>query len=417
MIFKNISILMTGTVISQLIPIAMSPILTRIYTPAELGVVAVFTSLASFFAIFANLRLDVGIMSAKNKKEKLILRNLSVIVTALITLLVCFLLIVFADLFKAMFKGINYNLILIFIPLFVMLFGILQLLTYMANSKGYYKVISKSKIDKNLSMVIIQIILGFSKTGVLGLIIGMVASFIFPLVRLRKETVRGNFRMKFTKLEYQDTLKKYKKFPLISTATAAMNKFATESPVLIMNRFVDQSSVGFFDLARRTILQPLSFISASISQVYLKQITEEQDYRKNIKLTIVILAGLTLVSIFVATIIILWGESIFAIVFGEEWRVVGEYSKILVFPFLIRFIVSPLSVVFLKPENITLGGVWQFMYLVTSLTVTLIFLPAGFMTYIKAFAITEICIYLIYLAMILFALRRDGKRSQALWNS
>lgn len=407
---KNISILMTGTVISQIIPIAMSPILTRIYTPAEFGVLAVFTSLSSFFAIFANLRLDVAIMSAGNKKEIVILRNLSLMVTALLTLVVCLMLIVFADLFKEMFKEVNYNLILIFVPLFVLLFGTLQLLTYVANSKGQYSLISKSKIDKNLSMVIIQIILGLNKTGVIGLVIGTVASFIPPLARLGKGANKENRNSRISKSEYVATLKKYKKFPLISAGTAAMNKFATESPVLIMNRFIDQSSVGYFDLARRTILQPLSFISASISQVYLKQITEESDYRKNIKLTAIILAGLSFVALFVAIVILMWGEPIFAFVFGEEWRIVGEYSKILVFPFLIRFIVSPLSVVFLKPENIIMGGVWQFLYLVTSLTVALLFLPAGFMTYIKVFAITEICIYLIYLVMILFALRKNGRK-------
>ena len=34
---KNILTLMTGTTIAQVIPIAISPILTRIYTPADLG--------------------------------------------------------------------------------------------------------------------------------------------------------------------------------------------------------------------------------------------------------------------------------------------------------------------------------------------------------------------------------------------
>lgn len=35
---KNVLILMTGTTIAQAIPIAISPILTEIYTPEDFGV-------------------------------------------------------------------------------------------------------------------------------------------------------------------------------------------------------------------------------------------------------------------------------------------------------------------------------------------------------------------------------------------
>jgi len=37
---KNVLTLMTGTTIAQAIPIAISPILTRIYTPEDFGVFA-----------------------------------------------------------------------------------------------------------------------------------------------------------------------------------------------------------------------------------------------------------------------------------------------------------------------------------------------------------------------------------------
>lgn len=74
-IFKNISILMTGTIIAQVIPILLSPILTRLYSPSEFGMLAVFLSITSILAVFANLRLDVAIMSASDQ-EKLILKKL-----------------------------------------------------------------------------------------------------------------------------------------------------------------------------------------------------------------------------------------------------------------------------------------------------------------------------------------------------
>ncbi|WP_341301625.1 oligosaccharide flippase family protein [Lysinibacillus sp. FSL H8-0500] len=405
-IFKNISILMTGTIIAQVIPILLSPILTRLYSPSEFGMLAVFLSITSILAVFANLRLDVAIMSASDQ-EKLILKKISIFITMILTIIVFLVLIIFSSFFKEVFSGINYHLIIIFTPLFFILFGIMQLATYIANDNGQYSLISKSKVDKNLSMTFIQIIFGFFKVGITGLILGTVFSMLFPIYRLRKG-VLGN--KEETKSDgYYLTLKKYKKYPLISTSTAAMDKIATEAPVIIMNKFLDSNLVGFYELSKRTVLLPLTFISYSVSQVYLKQITGESDYKKNLKLTIVILMGLISISAVIIPIFLLWGESIFAVVFGEEWRIVGEYTKILIFPFLIRFIVSPLSVVFLKPENLFLGGVWQFLYVFVSIGVALVYLPKGMIFYLKVFAISEILIYLLYLVLIFIALNKTKK--------
>ena len=49
--FRNVVTLMTGTTIAQAIPIAISPILTRIYTPEDFGLYALFIALASIIAV------------------------------------------------------------------------------------------------------------------------------------------------------------------------------------------------------------------------------------------------------------------------------------------------------------------------------------------------------------------------------
>lgn len=48
---KNVLTLITGTTIAQAIPIAISPILTRIYTPEDFGVFALFVSLVGFISV------------------------------------------------------------------------------------------------------------------------------------------------------------------------------------------------------------------------------------------------------------------------------------------------------------------------------------------------------------------------------
>ena len=47
---------MTGTTIAQAIPIAISPILTRIYIPEDFGVFALYMSLAFILSVIATGR-------------------------------------------------------------------------------------------------------------------------------------------------------------------------------------------------------------------------------------------------------------------------------------------------------------------------------------------------------------------------
>ena len=64
---RNILTLMTGTTIAQAIPIAITPILTRIYTPDDFGVFA----LVAFFLGFFNLFSDMGLTTAILHKQEI----------------------------------------------------------------------------------------------------------------------------------------------------------------------------------------------------------------------------------------------------------------------------------------------------------------------------------------------------------
>ena len=66
---KNIVTLMTGTAIAQAIPIAISPILTRIYKPEDFGVFALFLAISSILATVVNGRYELAIMLPKKDED------------------------------------------------------------------------------------------------------------------------------------------------------------------------------------------------------------------------------------------------------------------------------------------------------------------------------------------------------------
>ena len=67
-------------------------------------------------------------------------------------------------------------------------------------------------------------------------------------------------------------------------------------------------------------------------------------------------------------LLFLYSPGLFALVFGEEWREAGEYARLLVPMFFLRFLVSPLSYVLYVAEKQSYDLLWQIALLVGTLT-------------------------------------------------
>ena len=55
-LYKGVLILGSGTAVAQLIGIVTMPIITRLYTPADLGVLAVYSSVLAIFGVGATFQ-------------------------------------------------------------------------------------------------------------------------------------------------------------------------------------------------------------------------------------------------------------------------------------------------------------------------------------------------------------------------
>jgi O-antigen/teichoic acid export membrane protein len=65
----NVLTLMSGTTVSQALPILVSPILTRLYSSGDFGGLALFQSLLAVASAFACLRYEMTIVLCRNDKE------------------------------------------------------------------------------------------------------------------------------------------------------------------------------------------------------------------------------------------------------------------------------------------------------------------------------------------------------------
>jgi len=130
---------MTGTTIAQAIPIAISPILTRIYTPEDFGVFALYMSIVSVIATIATGRYELAIMLPKKDEDAVNIVALSIIISFFVSFIAFLIVYIFNSQITNLLGSPEISNWIYFIPITVLLAGVYQSFNYWNNRKKKYR--------------------------------------------------------------------------------------------------------------------------------------------------------------------------------------------------------------------------------------------------------------------------------------
>lgn len=406
-IVKNIATLITGTTVAQAVPILISPILTRLYSPKDFGTLTLYMSISSIFAVIATMRYELAIIQPQNDKDAkaiVIISFFNIFLLSIITLILVSIYNFFG--FKII-DNENIRPWLYCIPLSIILIGTFNVSNYYLLRKKSFKSMSNAKMLQGISLSSLQVSFAFFKDIglILGLIFGQIISSLSIFFKAKKywkkiETPSIN--------QIKDNLKNYKVMPIYSAPGALADSLSQQSPVFFISHFFGELSTGLFGLISRILRLPSSLISASVSQVVYKKIIDDMNEGKKDITKFVFKSFLLLQIIYLPFVILIWfyGEDIFGLVFGPEWKEAGSFAKIIIIAVSIQFSVSPLSSILGLRELIKLGVIWQFTYL-TTITITLFYFSKFKLNiFLWAYVIHECILYLFYLVLILKGSRK-----------
>jgi O-antigen/teichoic acid export membrane protein len=181
---RNVLTLMTGTAIAQALPIAITPLLTRIYTPEDFGVFALFIAIVTIFGQIINGRYELAIMLPKKDEDAINIFALGFVITSILSLVFLILILIFKNFIITFFENDEIGKWLFLTPISIFFIGVWNLLNYFNIRKQNYKDISKATIIKSVILSISQITIGFIKSGVVGLISGHIISQLFANTKL-----------------------------------------------------------------------------------------------------------------------------------------------------------------------------------------------------------------------------------------
>ena len=181
---KSVFTLMTGTTIAQAIPIIASPILTRIYTPEDFGLLALYLSIVSIVGVGITARYELAIMLPKKNKDALNLVVLSIFVSLVISVIVFILVLVSGKSFASILGNELIYPWLYFVPFSLLLTGVYQSFNYWSNRNKKYRRLATNRVVQSTTTAGVNLGIGIIKKGPYGLILGNIISQTTSTLRL-----------------------------------------------------------------------------------------------------------------------------------------------------------------------------------------------------------------------------------------
>jgi O-antigen/teichoic acid export membrane protein len=337
---------MTGTTIAQAIPIAISPILTRIYTPEDFGIFSLYMSVVSIVSVIATGRYELAIMLPKKNTDAANIVALSILISFIISFITLLVVFIFNRTITDLLGNEAISNWLYFIPVTVLFTGIYQSFNYWANRKKEYKRLALSRVLQSFTSSGSNLGMGFDGFGFSGLILGnLFGQFISTVYLVRRVLLDDRKYMNvISKNIMVLLLKKYIKFPKFDLSASLLNVSAQQVSNILFNTMFNSTIAGYYYLTQRMLGLPVSIVAASILDVFKEKASKDFLSNGNAKeIYIKTFKQLFFLSLIPSILLYIFAIDIFTLVFGSAWAISGEYARILIPMLFLRFISSPLS--------------------------------------------------------------------------
>ncbi|HCU7585085.1 TPA: type 8 capsular polysaccharide synthesis protein Cap8K [Staphylococcus aureus] len=394
--------------IAQVILIITTPIITRLYSPTEFGEFTIFSNIAMILIPIINVRYDLLIVNTKNDRSANILSQISFLISLLILLILIPIFAISAWLYP------NFILDFIFIIIMLFLVSLTNIFTNYLNKERKYKVLSLINVFRAGSMALLQIIFGLLALGSLGLIIGFSLSYIAGIT-LGYKTFKKHFNIVRDKEETKALFLENKNQLVYSTPSILLNSLSFSVVVFFIGILYTNTEVGIYGMAIRVLGIPVTIISLGLSKIFMQQANDYYiEYGNFRNLLLKFSSILVIVSIILYVPLYLFSEELVNILLGHSWVDAITVIKIVIPLFVIRLIVSTvsLSVIVLQKQQLEL--ILQALFLIGTTATFVIskMLNLTFLNFVSINTVVLIVSYMIFfIALYYFAKNKQFKNS------
>lgn len=346
---RSVSTLAVGTVLSQAILFGSSPLLTRIYTPADFGLMALFTSISSLVAILTTGRYELAIGLPEKEEDGVKVVLLTIGSSAVISTLYYF--IIFGlrmiDLPLLHNSQLLHESVIFLVPVYTFFAAMYSALVYWNQRSKSYVNISTSNVVQAAVTTILNIALGLLGIKMFGLIYGLtfgqLGSNLFLVFRfIKKDRFKG---VSFAAIK--EIAVKYVEFPRYMIFSGLLLTTTQQIVPIIFSFLFDATVVGLFSMANRMLRIPNIVLTTSIGNVFRNDAIDKIRENGNCNaLYVATMKKLTILSIPIYLILWIIAPILFTFFFGKDWLAAGYFARIMCIMLVLDFVAQPLSTLF-----------------------------------------------------------------------
>lgn len=361
--------LAAASAVAQGLGILAAPILTRLFGPTAFGIAEFFLAVTTVVAVIACLRYELAIVLPKDEREAANVLAASLLALAGVSVLTGIAVWLTRGAIERATGMHGLGNYLLLAPVAVLLFGGVQALSFWNTRTKQFRRAAASKLISSGGAASARVTLGLVGMATAGgLIIGALLGALAGAATLTWQTLRDSgkaFREHVSPAGIWAAMKRYRRFPAYNTPGTLFNQASADTPVYILAVFFSPAVVGLYALGNRTVRTPMVIVGNAIAQVFFQRTAEAKHQGQLASVVSEVYDRLVVFGLFPTAFLILIGDDLFAVVFGEAWTEAGVYVQILA-PFIfVWFVSAPLSNLFSVLEMQRAGVVLQATILAT----------------------------------------------------
>jgi lipopolysaccharide exporter len=346
---RNLATVMTGTTVAQGIGVAVAPVLTRVYDPAQMGTFGFYLAVVATVAVAACGRYDQAVVLPERDEDAASLLVLSLwlaLGTGLLVLAV--MLVAGGPLLSAAGVADSWPLRLL-LPAGIAATGAFVALNGWAQRRKDFRGVAGSRMAQAAGTAGAQVGLGLV-AGAGGLFGGHVLGNLLGSARLGWRAWREDgalLRAGGALPAMRRQAAEHRDFPRYAAPLGVLNTFSMQIPALLIPALFAPAVLGQYVLSYRVFSLPLSVVGQAFAQVFYQRAAEQHARGLPLRpLLVKSYLGLLGIAIPPALLLMAVAPPLFAWVFGPEWRVAGEYTRLLVPWLTLKFATSPAASLF-----------------------------------------------------------------------
>ncbi len=410
---NSVAVLSSGTIAGQVLVILLSPVITRIYSPATIGSAQLVIAIGVTISVVASLKYDLALPMARNgESTRLLQLALGLILGFTLLAAVAVIAVEALDMDTELLRKIEG--LTWFIPVLLLFEAVYALLYLYFIKFERFRTGALAKFSILGGTAILQVVLGlvlnpeediylFAYGGGL-----LLALFTMTIVLIRQGEARQLASVDGRAI--RAVAAEYKYFPLFSTWNSLGSVLARHLPLILLATLYSDTQVGLFALGIKLLNMPINLISMTTSNVFYQRISKyHQEGIRVVPFFISIAWKLFALGIVPVAILMWIGPQLFGFVFGAEWTEAGRIARILAPMYLIRFVATSVSNTFPVFKKQYYSLIWN---LVFSLVILALFLEVApglqFFSLMKLYSIITAIMYLImFAASIMVSIQGD----------